>query len=365
MTKAANPATIVANSRHNGFPGLTALPGGNLLAAWKDSGAHGPAGDGILAQSISADGGITWSTPTTMQPVADGLECGDVGLWTRANGPRAGETMAAFSRRGSGVVSGWKLHTSDPTAGWSGLEQIGTALFPTWGVASNRPVELADGTLLVSLYGFETSVTYSSGYFTTEDKQSAYVFSCAPNSASFGSPVKVADGVADGVNYQEPELVVLDNGDVLCVMRSDSTRSFFRSTSTDGGQTWGPIISMSSQLGGVSGRPDLCQMASGRLILVHRPSGYDNMACYVVSTDRGVTWSRPGIIDRVGNGGSAPGAVGWYAYSQMVEVAPDVVGIVYSLETQGDPNAEPTNTIGNIAHLFFTYLSLDGVPRLV
>lgn len=352
---AANPVTIIANGQHNGFPGLTCLADGTLVAAWKDSPQHGVSAFGVLAQSISTDGGRTWSAKETIYPVADGLECGDVGLVTRQNGPNAGQSVAAFFRRGGGVVSGWTLQTNDPTAGWDTLTNITDSLFPTWGVASNAPVEKADGSLLVAVYGFETEVSYPTGYTTTG--QNTYVLSTGSNNVTFANPVLVGDGVTDSNNYQEPELCVLDNGDIICVMRSDTTRTFYLSRSTDGGATWTAPTPM--PLGALSGRPMLCQMSSGRLILVARVHRNGIMG-YTVSTDRGVTWSRFGIIDRTDGLGTTTGPSGFFAYGQMCEVEPNVVGIVYSLEN----GAGTPHQIANRADLFFTYLTLDDVARL-
>ncbi len=122
---------------------------------------------------------------------------------------------------------------------------------------------------------------------------------------------------ADNDDNDEPDICLLGDGSLLCVMRSNrGDCTMWQSLSRDGGRTW----SKSAPIGFPGHAPYLLRTTSGVLLCAHRLPG----TSLHYSLDDGKTWSENVEVDRVGG-----------AYPSMAEMPDGRILIVYYEEGQG------------------------------
>jgi len=170
-------------------------------------------------------------------------------------------------------------------------------------------VELGDGTLLLAFYGKDTGDTY----------RSIRIVSSADSGATWGNEVVVASGETDSKDYSEPNLLVLSNGNLICLIRTSA--NIYISTSTDSGDTW----SGASSVFVGTGCPHVMQLSTGDLVCCYR-STTNKRAALRVSSDNGANWSDEAIFDTT-------------MYNQMLYAVPiesnGALCIFYALELSG------------------------------
>jgi hypothetical protein len=111
---------------------------------------------------------------------------------------------------------------------------------------------------------------------------------------------------------QEPAVLELDDGRLICVMRRRASQAF----SYNGGRSW----SKPAPLPYRADCPYLLQTATGLLLCAHRYRG----TSVSISADRATTWSDPISID------TGPGA-----YPSMVELDDGRILCLYYKEAKG------------------------------
>ena len=144
-----------------------------------------------------------------------------------------------------------------------------------WGIYFFRSIlEMPDGSLLAAMEGnFHGDKVFptgrrSGGETTNNPKQRTFVVSSEDQGKSWHYMATVAcpnvDDDAVGEGYDEPSLVRLDNGQLLCVMRSGNYTPLYSAWSSDEGKTWsGPVYTGLER--GVD--PCLIKLADGRVLL--------------------------------------------------------------------------------------------------
>lgn len=191
------------------------------------------------------------------------------------------------------------------------------ARLPLGLVIENEGVVLDDGTILqVSYQLIKGDKKYTSFLFHSDDGGQSYSLK-----SIVGGPDDTPWG-AEGPD--EPALVKLDNGELLCMMRTghDVTKSIWTdpwaygdmlsARSTDGGKTWTHKRTM---LKGVM--PKLLLMSNGVLVCAFGRLG-NNLA---FSLDNGHTWCRELAI--------TPADIRTTGYCDLVEVEPGRLLVVY------------------------------------
>lgn len=253
----ARMVTVMNDSNHNGFPGLTITDSGRHLVAYRSSTGHST-GDGVIKLQYSDDSGVTWSGATTIYSET-GEDVRDAALATLSDGTIV---LSCFV---SGL--GVRILTSDDDgATWSSPATLtATSPISIAGRSSAPVVELSNGDLLMPIYGSNAAVVQRSN----------------DRGASWGNQVTIV-GVDSTKGWAEPYIVRLANGDLLCGIRADNENKIYLSKSMDGGATWGtPVEAFAGD-----SRPALVR-APGDWILCAYRSGQ----VYVrVSTDGGDTW---------------------------------------------------------------------------
>jgi len=126
--------------------------------------------------------------------------------------------------------------------------------------------------------------------------------------------------------FDEPCLIRLDSGELLCISRvgSGADQPLARSYSADGGRSWSPI----DRLPAFSVAPQLCRLRNGAIML---GTGRPGLFLWCSADARGEQWQS---IDLMAHHNAMVGrwsmiAEQTTAYTALVEVAPNRVFLVY------------------------------------
>ena len=237
---------------------------------------------------------------------------------TRLDG---GTIVCTFFLHDGTAATAYTMRSTDNGATFDTPVEVTTSLTETVGV-SGPVVELSDGTLLVALYGTDATMTL----------QSAVCCRSTDDGDTWAELATIGDGDGDGRHYQEPYLVLLDNSDLLCLLRTDGAgATHYSSRSTDDGASW-----TSPAATGVTGdgRPAAVQLSNGALVFTYRTITVQALR---TSWDHGATWTAASGIGTAGQ---------WGAYAQPVEIGTSKkCAVVYALQ------ASETE-----ADVFFTYV---------
>jgi len=202
--------------------------------------------------------------------------------------------------------------STDDGETWSDAASIGDS-FVHSSQCCGPIVELDDGTLLLPFYGKDIVTT----------RRTARLMTSSDGGVTWGGSVTIADGQVDIKDYSEPNLVLLSDNSILCMIRMDyGTDTIYKATSTDDGATWSATEACFEG----SGAPHTIQMYSGILVICYRSSVNSRVAMRT-SVDTGYTWSDEVIIDNTAYKGMA--------YASPMEVNRGKVSIAYSLEEYG------------------------------
>jgi len=296
---AANNRRITQNgsAKYEAFPDVCKLADGDLIACFYAGYAHAslprpssPKG-GRICIMRSRDGGATWSKPRTLIDL-DGDDRDPSVMQTR-KGTVICTFMTYYGRSEvpiSFIVR--VMRSADGGKTWDAPKAVESP-FRTVTATSSPVAELKDGTLLMPIYGRDTK---SRRY---EDKpglrdRSALLRS-TDDGKTWGNPVFIDPNPE--VHLQEPSIVPLEDGRLLCVMRRRASQSF----SDAGGRTWSKPTKFPHR----ADCPYLLRTKSGVLLCASRHRG----TSVTLSTDKAKTWGKPISID-TGSG----------AYPSMVEL---------------------------------------------
>jgi len=197
----------------------------------------------------------------------------------------------------------WLTRSEDNGQTWSEPELIPSTANGYWGCSS--PIrELADGTLVLPIYH----------EYPEPLRNVSYTILSADGGKTWGGP-NVVD--PDNDDNDEPDIVVLPDGRLLCLMRANRDgNNMHKSVSEDGGKTW----SKAQEVGFRGHAPNLLRTAQGILLVGHR---LPNTALHY-SLDDGETWSDTVHVDDT---------IG--AYTSMAQLPDGRVLIVYYEEGAG------------------------------
>ena len=302
----------VANDEYyNAFPGLARLDDGTLVTVYRKGVLH--ARDrGYIVSRRSADGGQTWSDEVI---VVDNpaLDVRDPNIALLADGSlivnyfQYDHELPGTVRNGLRVV-----HSFDGGETWGEPVVVGTGSF----VATSAPVlELPNGEVLLAYYGSHEGSRYATAYVNRSDDGGKWWL---------GETV-IAAGPAVKRPYQEPNLLLLENGDILATIRSDGERPIIHtSVSKDEGRTWSePKPAFKG-----SGTPSVAMLDSGGIIMIYRSKIGRNfgLPALRVSSDGGATWTADlgeTVIDRKD---------GDMMYASALQVPDGRIAVVYGME---------------------------------
>ena len=266
---------LVATDSVINFPGLVELDGDSLFMSYH-RGRHG--GVEPLAGVVSSDLGATWQPAPDDSPFIDrhpdtGLNTMDFGsgiLGYPSDGtitridtyPLENYQEPYLSADGPHHLVQQRADSTFQLRRWSKsgelleLHPFKVEGFP-WEVASyenySRLIELDNGDYMTVFEHQVGPPEVLDGLSPSGRQMVQYSFSCAViRSSDRGQTWRFVEhfhpddhkpvyGLADrevDEGFDEPDVIQLDNGDILCMMRTGSYSPMFQSRSTDGGATW-------------------------------------------------------------------------------------------------------------------------------
>ncbi len=294
----AKQTRIYSESRsYSAFPHVVRLEGDELLLAFRQAPRH-PAGvrhtdpKSIITVIRSPDAGKTWNVDEAAQLAAGGGQ--EFGLLYLGGG-RVGGALAAHEvfpeseAERSGVP--WTHPREFPFrsvgAVWCWSDNYGL----TWrvdrtilvgpGVQACAPaVRLCDGTLMIPAYGARGRSKIGSSVLYRSDNKGV----------TWSDGIDIARGTPKSRAYQEPVLMELTPGHLLCMLRVGDPKApgiFWRCESNDGGQTWSKPESTDILSGAC---PRLLKLRDGRLLLTYGRR-FEPYGIYAtISDDGGKSW---------------------------------------------------------------------------
>ncbi|NRQ37916.1 hypothetical protein HII36_39715 [Nonomuraea sp. NN258] len=298
----AKEPTAAQRQDYAGFPSLTAVdvvkpdgtPGQKVIATWSKNVDAGVKQSTALA--VSDNGGETFGAPVPTDLREAPIQLHDGRLFA----------TAYYLTKVDAHTNKLNILTS------SDLGETWTTTSATFsspdeltggGVAHGQPIQLPDGTILVTVY---------TRYTAAGDRYNSEVYASTDGGRSFTRRGVMARSDAT-YTYDETAIEQTADGSLLAVMRRDggTYATLHQTRSTDDGLTWSPVSDL--RLGGQSCvvrgvAPRLLLMPNGVLVLsAGRP---DNWAA--ISTDgRGDSWTqqrvtyhnRDGVYDAHGSSG--------------------------------------------------------------
>lgn len=309
--------SLGTTSTHDAFPGVCRLATGaqHLICIYRQASDHGTTFDGILRKRTSTDNGATWSDPpvTIWNPSPDSAGgCCVVKL--------ANDDLLVTGWKKLNGVSDWQavsILSTDDGATWGSPVNI-TSSFTDWSICEGPAIQLPNGDLYAAMYGKDSGDTF----------ESVRISKSTDGGASWAHFADVAEGDTFGRDLQEPQLLVMNNGTWLCMIRSDKGTDLDEihySLSYNQGVSW------STPRGAFAGhgRPNVFQRSSdGRMFCAYRAPEPTNDSWMKVSND-GIRWNTHQWISFAG------GSDLYFAYGQWVELGTGQVAIVYSLQAAG------------------------------
>ena len=236
-----------------------------------------------LMVTRSDDDGQTWSDPMAVyaQPGWFALAMGGFARISDENIKlMLGRIQIDLSIGGTEPMTGWYVAsttTRDGGDSWSDLSPE-IRLFPEWTelYGASNPHPLSDGRLLWAVMGTHgRDLGWHAGVSVSD-----------PEGDHIGPPTIIAE--ADGLDYSDIDVIRLDDGRFLAVVREHQTRQSVWSHSGDEGRTWSPIQPTPFKGSNIK----LFRLRSGAIACAYRDEDPDLRGVSLsVSHDGGATWT--------------------------------------------------------------------------
>lgn len=320
--------TLVNNSNHNAFGGLAIADDNTFVAAYR-SGSDHDSGDGETVVQTSTNQASTWSGETTVNSDAS-FDYREAALLTLANG----NILMSYGMRDSDTSdlaqgAAFKI-SADEGATW-GSEILPSAVFDTLTRGGMQAVQLANGDIVTTVHGHDSGDTL----------RSVKMLRSTDNGSTWSVLSTVADGPGDSLDYSETGLGLLSSGDIVAMIREETSKDWYEATSTDSGSTWSsPALRINSALA----RPCIVVTDTDTMISVQRNIGTAaELSSWVSSVDAGVSWQEGAPVERNFQGPDR------YVYGQG---ALDYAGRLWQLyfrevsDTNSDGFVSPPETTG-------------------
>jgi hypothetical protein len=185
-----------------------------------------------------------------------------------------------------------------------------TSLFNLWTATTSKVIELANGTLLLPIYGQNIG----------DILMSSAVMKSTDGGVTWGSFQIIATCTSTD-RYDEACGVLLKSGKIVMLIRHDVSTTgqhYSRVYSNDNGVSWLGLTDVMDIT--FAGRPVIVELGLGGLLFVGRGSGYGK-TCWATSWDEGATWSAFKMLDNYVS-----------TYASMVRLSDKEIGCVWSKE---------------------------------
>lgn len=299
------------DARYSAFPCITELADGRLFMVWFEGTDHVTSRDGIVRGSYSSDNGLTWSTATTVLSMAS-TDLRDPTVSTNAD--KSVVYLTYFKGTNAVPANGFFIRSGDANGTNFGAE---TRIEAQPYAAGCSPVVLmANGNLLATWYGKAVG---------TDAYDSVWIATSSNGGTVWSAPTKIVDGVAAGMDMQEPWATVSGNN-VIITHRRGNAANIGRIASSNNGVTWGTSVTLFAG----TGRPATIVTSSGMMIVSYRDPSVQFAAQHGLirySQDLGITWSGARMLE--------PAASGFWVYTAMYETIRNQILAVSAVEESG------------------------------
>ena len=255
---------------------------GQFLVAWF-GGTHEKHDDVGIWLTKGTPG--SWSKPVEVAKLREDPHWNPV-LFRKASG-----TIMLYFKVGKTIDDWetWYMETTDNGGTWSEAKELVAGDKGGRGPVRNKPVELADGTLLAGA-SKETNGVWDAFTDRSSDDGASW------EKSAF---LELDRSTITGEGIIQPTLWESAPGKVHMLLRS-SAGAVCRSDSEDGGATWSEVYKTS--LPNPNSGIDLTKLDNGRLVLAFNPSGGNwgsrSPLSLGISTDNGLTWPTVYDIDK-------------------------------------------------------------------
>jgi len=279
-----------------------------LVAAWF-GGSRESHSDVSIWLSRRSEGG--WSE---VEEVAAGRRAGgeQTATWNPVLfQPRSGPLMLFF-KVGPDETEWWGEVKTSPDGGrtWSAARRLPDGIL---GPIKNKPIELADGTLLSG-----SSVEY---FVDPETKKQEIWQAHIERSTDGGRTWTKTGPLADesGFNAIQPSVLTWPEGRLQVLCRSERGGRIVQAWSEDGGLTWSPLEATS--LPNPDAGTDAVTLADGRALLVYNHTTKGRHLLNVAVSDDGRTWQAALVLE------DQPGE---YSYPAVIQAKNGLVHVTYT-----------------------------------
>lgn len=267
---------------HNAFPGAAVAANGNVLFAYRGGPNHGPS-KGVIVMRASTDNML--SLGAEYQPVTDAtFDLRDPRLTRLADNRIALSYFIADAATAAGQPDGCRVAFSSDNGATFGTPVAVDSPFTGTASCSAPVVQLADGTLLLPIYGKNTGDTYTS----------AVLMQSTNGGTTWLQRSVIANGQVDGKNYQEPNVALAASGELVALVRVEPDGNIQRAVSTDSGVVFGAL---SVAFAG-SGAPGML-FVNDVLHVLYRSTGTGRPMMTRESKDLGLAWTAEVRVDTV------------------------------------------------------------------
>ncbi len=322
------------NTNHdmNAFGDGVILPNGVIITCYARQAQEAFAdGLGTYACKLSFNNGANWGPEQTLLTANDPTfnVISDVAIW---HNRLTGRSFAwcSVQDNATGRVRGQLKYTDSPypaAADWSSL--VGVSPYPAhfdfeyW--AAMSIVTLDDASMLMFGYGKNAA--------DASNRRTSICMKSTDNGLTWTYFSTIANGPSLGRDLIEPYGVIRPDGTILVALRDQINSVNVFASSSDHGATWTAISDLN--VGG-AGKPVLCTLTNGAIVLMTRSANANRESCLFVCRDGDGTlstsWGQEQDFDP---------RHGLYYYGGLFEVAPNVLGCTFA---GGLPGAPTNNT---------------------
>lgn len=307
---ALQQVVVSESQEHLAFPSIEKLSSGELVCVFRRGRGH-VSPDGNILLSRSNTNGYSWTPPDTI--ISTRLDCRDPSIMELSDGTLLLNFFQSKYDTSGKIIGPFGVFVSRSYDGgqtWYTPKMVILEDYD-WVATSSRIIETKDGALLLPVYGAREG-----------QKSAALVVVSRDFGRTWNETHVIAFDSTGVIAFQEPALVQLPDGRILCVMRTAGDGHFqYQSYSGDGGKTWSRFRRMNVQ-GQAAG---LLMTKDNILVCAYRdysPRG----TSYSVSYDLGLTYEKETVLHThlIDQG-----------YAEMVELDPGKVICVYYAAEKG------------------------------
>jgi len=292
---------------------------GRLLLCYSHVAGVALRNQAALMLTSSDDDGLTWAEPLALYAVPGWFSLAMGGLARIADDDVKvflGRIRIDLSLGGTEPMTGWYVASATTRDGGDSWSEPSPEirLFPEWTelYGASNPHPLADGRLLWAVMGtMGRDVAWHAGVSISD-----------PAGERFGPPTIIAR--ADGRDYSDIDVVRLDDGRFLAVIREHQTRQSVSSHSNDEGRTWSPIQPTPFLASNVK----LFRLRSGAVVCAYRDEDPTRRGVSLsVTRDGGASWAFAGqLYAAAADALHEPGSV--CGYPDLVRLGSGEIGAV-------------------------------------